>query len=78
MALEKVTFVDKIEITQNGVVQVCTVTKIIEDNVEISQMLHRTTIAPGDNYSQMDTRVQAICGVVHTTDVINSYRMISN
>lgn len=78
MALEKVSLIDKIEIIQNGIVQVCTLTIIIEDGVEITRALHRSTVAPGDDYSNMDARVQAICGVVHTPEAINNYRLTAN
>jgi hypothetical protein len=74
MALEKIEVVDKIEVVENGSVQVRTVTKIMEDGVQISGTFHRHVIAPGDSYSQEDARVQAICAAVHTTEVITAYQ----
>ena len=74
MSLEKVTSVDLIETLENGCVQVRTKTVIKEDGVEISSKFHRHVVAPGDDYSGQDTRVQAICAATHTAEVIAAYK----
>jgi hypothetical protein len=74
MALEKVEIVDRIEVVENGCVQVRTKTAIKEDGVEISSKFHRHVVAPGDDYSAEDTRVQAICAATHTADVIAAFK----
>jgi len=74
MALEKVIFVDLVEVVQNGSIQVRTKTAIKEDGVEISSKFHRHVVAPGDDYSAEDARVQAICAATHTADVIAAYK----
>lgn len=74
MALEKVQIVDRIEMVENGSVQVRTKTAIMEDGKQISGTFHRHVVAPGDDYSGEDTRVQAICAATHTADVISAYK----
>jgi hypothetical protein len=74
MSLEKQTVVDKIEVIESGIVQIRTVTRIVEDNKIISSIFHRHTVVPGQDYSQENARVQAICAVSHTTDVISAYQ----
>ena len=74
MALEKQTIVDKIEVIENGVVQVRTATRIVEDGNVISSSYHRHVIAPADDYSNEDARVQAICAATHTAEVIAAYQ----
>ena len=74
MALEKQTVVDKIEVLENGCVQVRTATRIMEDGVQLSQSYHRHVVAPGDDYSGEDARVQAICAATHTAEVIAAYQ----
>ena len=74
MALEKVEVVDLIEILENGCVQVRTATRIINDNVIISSSFSRHVVCPGDDYSQEDSRVQAICAVVQTPKVVAQYK----
>ena len=74
MALEKQTVVDKIEVLENGCVQVRTATRIVEDGVQLSQSYHRNVVAPGDDYSSEDARVQAICAATHTAEVIAAYQ----
>lgn len=72
--LEKVQIVDRIEVIENGSVQVRTKTAIIEDGKQISGNFHRHVVSPGDDYSGQDARVQAICAATHTADVIAAYK----
>lgn len=72
--LEKQISVDLIEAIENGCVQVRTATKIIDDGKEINRTFHRHVIVPGQDYSQEDAKVQAICAVVHTPEVIAAYQ----
>ena len=71
--LEKVTVVDRIEVVENGSVQVRTKTAIMEDGKQISGNFHRHVVSPGADYSAEDSRVQAICAAVHTDEVIAAY-----
>jgi hypothetical protein len=73
MALEKQVVVDQIEVVENGAVQVRTATKIMDDGVEISRTFHRHVVTPGQDYSQEDAKVQAICAAIQTPDVIAAY-----
>jgi hypothetical protein len=72
--LEKIEIVDRIEVIENGSVQVRTKTAIKEDGVEISSKFHRHIVAPGDDYSAEDARVQAICAATHTAAVVSAYQ----
>ena len=72
--LEKVQIVDRIEVVENGSVQVRTKTAIMEDGKQISGNFHRHVVAPGDDYSAEDAKVQAICAAVHTAEVIAAYQ----
>ena len=74
MSLEKQTVVDQIEVTENGSVQVRTATRIVEDGTVLSSSMHRHVVAPGDDYSNQDAKVQAICAAVHTAEVIEAYK----
>ena len=72
--LEKIEVVDLIEALENGTVQVRTKTAIIEDGKQISGTFHRHVVAPGDDYSAEDTRVQGICAALHTAEVVAAYQ----
>lgn len=72
--LDKQTVVDQIEVVENGIVQVRTATRIVEDSKIIGQTYHRHTIAPGQDYSSETSRVQAICQATHTAEVIAAYQ----
>jgi hypothetical protein len=73
--LEKQIVVDLIEAVENGCVQVRTCTRIMEDGKQISGTFHRHVVAPGDDYSAEDAKVQAICAAVHTPEVIEAYKL---
>jgi len=74
MALEKVVVVDRIEVLENGLIQVRTKTAIMEDGKQISGTFHRSVVAPGDDYSKQDARVKAICAATHTAAVVAAYK----
>ncbi|NBU32884.1 MAG: hypothetical protein EBS36_06945 [Actinobacteria bacterium] len=74
MALEKIVAVDKIEVVENGVVQVRTATKFIEDGKELNRAFHRHVVVPGADYSNEDSKVQAICSAVQTPEVVATYQ----
>lgn len=71
--LEKIVVVDQIQVVENGSVQVRMATKIVEDGKELNRTFHRYVVAPGQDYSNEDPRVQAICAAVHTPEVIAAY-----
>jgi hypothetical protein len=74
MSLEKIISVDLIEVVENGAVQVRTKTAIMEDGKQISGTFHRHVVAPGDDYSKEDTRVQGVCAALHTAQAIAAYK----
>ena len=74
MSIEKQIAVDLIEVLESGIVQVRTKTAILEDGEQISGTFHRHVVAPGDDYSAEDARVQAICAATHTADVVAAYK----
>ena len=75
MALTEELIVDKIEVVGDySHVQVRTATVIKRDGVEISRSFHRHVVAPGDDYSSEDSKVQGICAAVHTDEVVSAYQ----
>ena len=46
----------------------------MEDGKQISGTFHRHVVAPGDDYSGEDARVQAICAATHTAAVVSAYQ----
>lgn len=72
--LQKIEVVDRIEVLENGEVQVRTRTSILENGAQISGTYHRHVIAPGNDYSNEDARVQAVCAAAHTQEVVAAYQ----
>ena len=73
MALEKVTVVDQITVTENGIVLYREATRIMEDGNQISQTYHRTSLTPGQDLTGQPANVVAICNAAWTTEVIDAY-----
>ncbi len=83
MALTKETVVDKIEVLEEGQVQVRTATRVMEDGVQLSSSFHRHVVVPStkDSGSWADTdisgedaRVQAIANATWTAAVKTAYQ----
>ena len=71
MALTEAVEIDKVEIVgPYKAVQVRTATVIYRDGEEISRSFHRHVVSAGDDYSNEDPQVQAICAAVHTDAVV--------
>jgi len=60
MALSKETVVDKIEVLENGAIQVRSAIRVLEDGKALSQSYHRHVLQPGDDLSNEDPKVVAI------------------
>ena len=74
MALTKEIVVDQITVTENGIVLVREVTRIMEDGNELSKQYHRSSFAPADDVSAQPQNVQDICNVAWTPEVIAAYQ----
>lgn len=73
MALTETKVIDKIEVVENGTIQVREVTRIMKDGSEVAHTYHRWAFAPGSDVSEMPANVQAICQVAWTPEVIAAY-----
>lgn len=74
MALIKTQNVATIEITENNNVHVLTKISIMENEMVVNENFMRHVIAPGDDYSNEDSRVQAVCAAIHTPEVIAAHQ----
>ena len=73
MSLSKEQVIDKIEVVENGTLQVRQVTRIMEDGKELSSSYHRWSFTPGSDVSEMPANVQAIAAAAWTPAVIAAY-----
>jgi len=74
MALTKEQVIDKIEVVENGTLQVRQVTRIMEDGKELSSSYHRWAFEPGSDVSDQPANVQAIAAAAWTAEVIAAYQ----
>jgi len=73
MALSEQSIVDKIEVIENGSVQVRTATVIKRDDKEISRNFHRHVLSPGSDLEGEDARVTAVANATGTPAVVAAY-----
>jgi hypothetical protein len=74
MSLTKITTVDQITVTENGIVLYREATRIIEDGKVLTQTYHRTSLTPGQDLTDQPANVVAICNTAWTPEVIASYQ----
>ena len=73
MALTKQQVIDKIEVTENGTLQVRQVTRIMEDGQQLSSSYHRWSLTPGQDVTDQPANVQAIAAAAWTPAVVAAY-----
>ena len=74
MALTEQKVIDKIEVVENGTLQVREATRILKDGEEIAKTYHRWSFAPGADVSAQPANVQAIAAAAWTSEVIAAYQ----
>jgi hypothetical protein len=74
MALTKRQVIGKIDILEDGQLQLRADLVIEEDGVELLRTYHRRVLVPGDDVRTESSRVQAIAGLVWTLAVIAAFR----
>lgn len=73
--ITKTEFVDKIEaLMESGILQIRTVTRVVEDGVVLAEKFHRHTIAPDQDYSTEAPEVQAACAAMFTPERVAAYK----
>ena len=79
MTLSSTTVIDKVEVLQNGTLQIRQAQVITQDSEEINRTFNRWVRHPGDNEAQSDpSPVPAIANAVWTTEVIAAYQAASS
>jgi hypothetical protein len=73
MSLSKVSIIDKIEVLEDGVIQIRQRDDIQEDNAVISSGYVRWTLFPGQDIADQDPKVKAVASAVWTSDVVSAY-----
>jgi len=74
MALTEIKVIDKIEVVENGTVQVREVTRIMKDGAEIAHTYHRSSFAPEADLTGQPANVVALCNAAWTPEVIAAYQ----
>jgi len=73
MTLSKEEVTDKIEVLENGTIQVRCATRVLEDGAVLSSSFHRHVLAPNDDLTDQDPKVVAIAQATWTPEVIAAY-----
>ena len=71
---EKTTVVDRIEVLADHTVAVRYVVTVLEDGKPFAEQVKGNYFKPGDDYSAEEAKVQSVCALVHTAEVIAAYQ----
>lgn len=72
--LAKQTIIDRIEILRDQTVAVRYLVTITENGQIFSEQVKGNYFKPGDDYSTQEEKVQNVCKIVHTPEVIAAYQ----
>jgi hypothetical protein len=78
MALTERNIIDKIEILENGIIQVRQANIVERDGIEIAKTYHRWTLAPGQDLTDQQQKVIDVANAVWTEEVISAYQALLN
>ena len=62
------------QITEDGQIQVRTITRILEDGIELSKSYHRHVITPLDSIENEDDRTKLVAGAIYTPEFVKAYK----
>ena len=74
MSLTKSTTVDQITVCENGIILYREATRIMEDDNQISQTYHRSSLTPAQDLTGVPANVVAHCNTAWTQEVIDAYK----
>ena len=76
--LEKQTTIDRIEVMADHTVAVRYIVTVTEDGQPFAEQITGNYFKPGDDYSKEDAKVQSVCALIHTPEVITAYKEAQN
>ena len=75
---EKQIVIDRIEVLADHTVAVRYVVTVTEDGQPFAEQIKGNYFKPGDDYSQEDAKVQSVCALIHTPEVVTAYKEAQN
>ena len=75
---DKQTTIDRIEVLADHTIAVRYVVTVTEDGQPFAEQIKGNYFKPGDDYSQEDAKVQSVCALIHTPEVIAAYKEAQN
>jgi len=70
--LEKLVTFDQ-QITEDGIINVRTITRVLEDGEELSKSYHRHTVNPKDDTVNEDGITKKIANAIYTPEFVTAY-----
>jgi len=71
---EERSVIDRIEVLEDGQIQVRRADRVLKDGVIIAQTYHRHVLAPGDTIDSADERLVAVTKAIWTKDTIDKFK----
>ena len=74
MALTENKQIDRIEVVENGIIQIRQATIIERDGEFVSRTFHRWVLTPDSDISGQEQKIQDICNVAWTPEIKSAYK----
>jgi len=74
MALTERSIIDKIEVLENGIIQVRRADIVERDGIEIAKSYHRWSLTPGQDLTGQEQRVIDVANAVWTAEIVSAYQ----
>ena len=72
--IEKKIVIGKLDILEDGQLQVRQDTVYTEDGVESFRKYHRLVLSPGDDIKDYDKKIQDVAGIIWTKEVVDEFK----
>ena len=78
MSLIKNVKIDQITISENGIILYRELTQVFENDKELSKTYHRSSLTPGQDLTNVPSKVVSVCNLIWTSEVIAAYQAQQN
>lgn len=65
--------IDRIEIIENGSIQIRELIVIYKEGSELTRTFNRYVLEPGSNVEEMPEKIKGICKIIWTDDIIEQF-----
>ena len=70
--------IDKVEILENGTIQVRRADRVFKDGIKIAETFHRHVVSPDQDITNEDNRIKQVAQLIWTDKVKGEYKALKD